>query len=52
MIEEFLPVCIPNKDNVANLFIKPLQRDITRNFTVDLGLYELKEAWEQRKQDT
>jgi len=51
-MKEFLPVYIPSKDNVANLFTKLLPRDTTRNFTVDLGLYKLEEVWEQREQDT
>ena len=50
-MEEFLPIYIPSKDNVANLFTKPLPRDTIRNFTVDLGLYELKGVWEQKEQD-
>ena len=38
--EEFLPVYISNKDDVANLFMKLLLRDITRKFIVDLELYK------------
>jgi len=49
MMEKFLPVYIPSKDNVANLFTKPLLRDTTKNFTVDLGLYKLERVWKQRE---
>ncbi|KAJ3564398.1 hypothetical protein NP233_g8320 [Leucocoprinus birnbaumii] len=38
---EFAPVYIPSEDNVADLLTKPLPRDATRNFTSDLGLWDL-----------
>ncbi|KAJ3570235.1 hypothetical protein NP233_g4536 [Leucocoprinus birnbaumii] len=37
---EFLPVYIPSKDNIVDLLIKPLPRDATRSFTLDLGLWD------------
>jgi len=46
---EFLPVYIPSEDNIANLLTKPLPRDMTRNFTMDLGLYEPGKAGEHVK---
>jgi len=44
-----LPVYIPSEDNIANLLTKPLPRDMTRNFTMDLGLYEPGKAGEHVK---
>ncbi|KAJ3557424.1 hypothetical protein NP233_g11748 [Leucocoprinus birnbaumii] len=38
---EFTPIYIPSEDNIADLLTKPLPRDATRNFTADLGLWDL-----------
>jgi len=40
-MRESLSVYTSSKDDVADLFIKPLLKDITRNFTADFKLYEL-----------
>ena len=37
---EFKPIYIPSEDNVADLLTKALPRDATRNFALDLGLWE------------
>jgi len=39
--EKFILVYIPSKDNMTDLLIKPLSKEITRNFTIDLRLYLL-----------
>jgi len=47
--EEFLPVYISSKVNIADLLTKSLSKNIMRNFTMDLGLYKPKEAWKREK---
>jgi len=37
----FILVYIPSKDNVTNLLTKPLLKETTRNFVIDLGLCRL-----------
>ena len=39
--EKFILVYIQSKDNMTDLLIKPLSKEITRNFTIDLRLYLL-----------
>ena len=41
---EFLSVYISSKDDVTDLFTKPLLKDTTRNFTADFKLYKLVRA--------
>jgi len=36
---EFKPVYIPSEDNIADLLTKALLRNVTCNFTSDLGLW-------------
>ena len=38
----FVLVYISSKDNISNLLTKPLLKDTTRKFTMDLGLYSYK----------
>jgi len=40
---KFIPVYVPSKDNMADLLVRPLLREITRNSTIDLRLYLLGE---------
>jgi len=37
--EKLVPVYVLSEDNMADLLTKPLLREITRNFTIDLRLY-------------
>jgi len=39
-MEEFKPIYILSEDNVADLLTKALPCDATRNFALDLGLWE------------
>jgi len=43
---EFIPVYIPSKDNVTDLLTKPLLKETTRNFVIDLGLCSPKDMEE------
>jgi len=45
-----LPIYIPSEENITDLLTKPLPRDMTRNFLMLLGLYELGKAEEQVEQ--
>jgi len=49
-IRELLPIYIPSEENITDLLTKPLPRDMTRNFIMLLGLYELGKAEEQVEQ--